>query len=160
MSAGRSDIPLIRVRLVGLPVDVYQRASEHNDELLREFALIQGDRTDHVPARLVRLVEELRARFGAFTRGPTAEIQEASARGDAAIDLHYEVPAEAAEAAARLGTLLAEADEFCRSGDLLTLAAPPEAVAFRTWFLGEFVRQIDGLSPRPWATVRERAAGG
>ena len=42
---------------------------------------------------------------------------------------------------------LAEADEFCRRGELLTLATPPEYVAFREWFLGEIVRQLDGQPP-------------
>lgn len=67
---------------------------------------------------------------------------------------------EAAEGAARLESLLDEADEFCRAGDLLTLAATGEGVAFRRWFLHEFVRQIDGRPPRAWSSVREGAADG
>lgn len=41
--AGDEAPALFPVHLVGLPVDVYQRASEHSDELLREFALIRED---------------------------------------------------------------------------------------------------------------------
>ena len=34
------------VRLLGVPVDIFLRASNHHDELIREFALIYfGDRT-------------------------------------------------------------------------------------------------------------------
>ncbi|MEA2685290.1 MAG: hypothetical protein QOE93_485, partial [Actinomycetota bacterium] len=38
-SAGPTN-ELVRVRIVGLPLAVWQRASEHGDELMREFALI------------------------------------------------------------------------------------------------------------------------
>jgi hypothetical protein len=36
----------------------------------------------------------------------------------------------------------------------LTLVTPPEAVAFRTWFLEEFVRQVAGEDPLPWPAWR------
>lgn len=152
--------PLFSVRILGLPLDVYQRASEHSDELLREFALVREDDSDHVPARLLALIDELNARFGAFTEGPRSTLQDALARGDRTIDLQYEVPAEAADAAIRLGALLDEADDFCRSGDLLTLATVPEGLAFRRWFLDEFVSQIGGRSPRPWSAAMDGAAEG
>ena len=47
--------------------------------------------------------------------------------------------------------LLEEADDYCRRGELLTLATPPELVAFRNWYLGQVVEQIDGRPPTPWA---------
>jgi hypothetical protein len=46
--------------------------------------------------------------------------------------------------------MLEEADEYCRSDQLLTLATPPTLVAFRRWYLGEFIAQIDGRPPQPW----------
>jgi hypothetical protein len=146
---------LITVRILGLPLGVLERASEHNDELLREFALIREENSQHVPSRLLALIEELNTRFGSFTEGPANSIQDALRRGDRQMDLEYQVPADAAEGAARLATLLDEADEFCRSGDLLTLATLPESLHFRRWFLEEFSRQIAGGAPRSWATFME-----
>ena len=137
-----------------------QQSAEHTDELLREFALLRGERTDHVPARLLTLIDEVRARFGAFSEGPRQLMQEAQARGETEIDLHYELPPEAGAAARRLGALFDEADEFCRSGDLLTLATPPQGVAFRRWYLDEFQRQIDGHPPRRWGALMREAGGG
>ncbi|MCU1343940.1 MAG: anti-anti-sigma factor, partial [Acidimicrobiia bacterium] len=32
----------------------------------------------------------------------------------------------------------------------LTLAAPPDIMAFRRWFVEEFVREMAGEAPRPW----------
>lgn len=145
---------LVAVRILGMSMKVYQASSEHSDELIREFALIAGgDSTDHVPARLLALIDTLNARFGAFAAAPTSAIDAARQRGDVEIDLVYQVPPEAGPACAELTALLDQADDFCRSGDLLTLATPHEAVVFRHWFLDEFVRQTAGLPPRPWSTV-------
>jgi hypothetical protein len=151
---------LVSVSILGMPLEVMQRSSEHSDELLREFALIRGEGSDHVPARLLALIEELRGRFGSFSEGPRQAMQAALERGDATIDLHYDVPPTVAAAARQLGDLLDEADEFCRSGDLLTLATQPEGLAFRHWYLDEFQRQIAGQPPRPWSGVMEGAGPG
>jgi hypothetical protein len=67
------------------------------------------------------------------------------------VTLVYRVPPEIRDAVIALAGMLAEADEYCRQGDLLTLAPPPEAVRFRDWYLSEFVRQCDGLPAKPWA---------
>ena len=146
---------LVEVRIIGMPMDVYQQASEHTDELMREFALIREAETSegghHVPRRLLELVEQLSGQFGPFTGPQQAQLAQAVEDGATSIDLDYRVPAAAREACIDLGRTLDEADEFCRQGqELLTLATPSRAVAFRNWFLEEFVRQIDGHPPTPW----------
>ncbi|MEA2843095.1 MAG: hypothetical protein QOJ69_766 [Actinomycetota bacterium] len=145
-------LELVEIRILGLPVDVSQRAAEHNDELMREFALIRGQDTsdEAVPARLLTLVDELRARYAGFTTQPEADLSDAAAAGRTTIDLVYLVPPAAASGAAELDDLLDEADSFCQAGDLLTLTTPPETLAFRRWFLREFVRQAAGEPPAPW----------
>ena len=155
---------LVEVRLEQLPLDVYRQTSEHNDELLREFALIKErdpDESRSVPRRLLALIAELEARFSAFSAEQTRQLEAALARGEKAIDLVYRVPPEVRQATIDLGRMLDEADDFCREGkDLLTLATPPAALAFRRWFLEEFVRQIDGEPPRPWPEYARRPEGG
>lgn len=141
---------LVEVRIVGLPLDAYREASEHNDELMREFALIRGGDAD-VPKRLLELVNQLTERYGKLTGRQQAALDAAVAGGEERIDLVYQLPADAKQAVVELGNLLDEADAYCREGtDLLTLAAPPRALAFRRWFLDQFVRQIDGLEPTLW----------
>ena len=151
---------LVTVRILGMPLVVMQRSAEHSDELLREFALIREEGSDHVPARLLALIDELQGRFGSFSEGPRQAMQDAMDRGDETIDLSYDVPPAVAAAARQLGDLLDEADEFCRAGDLLTLATQPEAVVFRHWYLEEFQRQVDGEPPRPWSSVIKTAGPG
>lgn len=149
---------MTEVRLLDVSLADYQRSTEHHDELIREFALINearrteviGEGAPEVPARVLALVDDLTARFAAFGAGPTTALREALERGEERIDLLYTVPPEVGPAAAELNRLLDEADEFCRAGDLLTLATPPEAAAFRRWFLDQFVTQTAGAPPTPW----------
>ena len=157
---------LVDVRLVNLSLVAYRRASEHHDELLREFALITegrrdcGDAAAAVPVRLLALIDDLNARFSAFTAEPTAALRDAVDRGDEHIDLVYRVPADVGPAAEQFNDLLDEADQFCRAGDLLTLATPPDAAAFRRWFLEEFASQTAGAEPTPWPGRYGAAARG
>ena len=147
---------LVEVRLVDLPTDVHRAAAEHADELRREFTLLRAQRQGRsggaVPDRLLDLMDDLEARFSGFTDATEQELEDAIARGVASVELVFRVPPEAAAAAAELGAMLDEADDFCRSGDaLLTLETPPAALAYRRWYLEEFSRQIDGLPPCPWS---------
>jgi hypothetical protein len=153
---GTAEQDLITILILGMPVPVYLRASEHGDELMREFALIAASAAGaggelEVPTRLTAVVEEMRGRFSGFTLQPEAELADAARRRVDVINLEYRLPRDAIQAVADLGDLLDEADEFCRTGDLLTLATPAEALAFRRWFLGEFARQAAGEAPRSWS---------
>jgi hypothetical protein len=152
MSAIRTDSPLKTVRLEGLPLRMLAAAQEQVDGLLREFALVTGGgSSDGVPHRLLELAASLRGQYAAYTDDSRRRIDAAAHRRDVAIDVSMQVPADAADAAQRLLTLLDEADAYCRSGDLLTLATPPDLLAFRRWYLGEFVRQISGAPQQRWS---------
>ena len=151
---------LVEVRLLALRLADMRASQAHHDELFREFALIAGNdpATSHdVPARLLAVIEELRGNFAAFTSGPQAELTAAIDRGETEVDVIFQVPPTIEEGAARLAELLNEADAYCRNGDLLTLAPPPSSVAFRNWYLGEFVAQARGADPTPWPEYRARA---
>lgn len=146
---------LVTIRLLGLPVAIHAQSSEHSDELMREFTYIRAQSADpdasDVPSKLLDLVDELTGRFSGFTAGSQAELDAAIADGKTSIDLEYVVPPDVAGACIHLGELLEAADQYCREGEvLLTLATPDDLVAYRKWFLGEFVRQADGEAPRPW----------
>lgn len=139
---------LITVEFPQFPLLVWARAQEQTDELLREFRLLSLREPEHaVPRDLLALVDEVSARFARVQNEPERRRDEAYERGESSVDLVYELPAEAAIAAVRLGLQLDAADDFCRNGQLLTLAATPEQRAFRWWFLLEFPRQQHGQPP-------------
>ncbi len=144
---------LVKIDLLQLPLEVWQRTQEHVDGLLREFALIVQDAeaTAATPGRLLALVQELNAVYGHLSQSQRAEMESALERGDTTIDLTYQLPPAAGGAVRSLGDMLDEADDYCRRGDhLLTLATPPEELRFRHWFIDEFVDQIGGAKPTPW----------
>jgi hypothetical protein len=143
------------VWMLGFPLDVYLRAQEHADGLIREFSLIAQDRAAgngvDVPARLISIVNELSTQYSGLSTEPDAKRDDAIERGEHSLDLLYRVPADAASAISHLGDIFDEADSYCRAGrHLLSLATPPESLEFRRWFLGEFAKQIAGAAPTPW----------
>ncbi len=151
---------LVEVRLLALDLADLHHAEAHHDELFREFALIAASvpSPDHeLPGQLLALIADLTSQFAGFTSGPQAELATAAERGDQQVDVAYQVPRHIDEAVTRFAELLTAADDYCRHGDLLTLAPPPEAVAFRNWYLGEFVAQARGSNPTPWPEYRARA---
>ena len=148
------------IRLEGLPIAIHRRASEHSDAVNRELSLIAAGDDDSVPARLQSLSQRLTAQYSSMASEQAAQVQEAADRGDEVIDLEYRLPAEVADGAAELGRMLDEVDEYCRHGELLSLITPPDALAYRRWFLGEFVRQVhDRAAPLPWGEYAAEALG-
>jgi hypothetical protein len=146
---------LLDVYLVNFPLDVYQRAQEHADGLIREFTLIAQDRAGgnavDLPVQLLAIIGELASQYADVSSRPEAQRDAAIQRGESFVDLHYQVPREAAAASIHLGSIFDAADDYCRAGQhLLSLATPPEALEFRRWFINEFVSQIRGAEPVPW----------
>ena len=153
---------LITVEIVGLPVDVQREAQQQNDELTRELVLVaeqlrqEGD-SAALPVRFVEVVGTLSSRYSMFTADQEQQLRTAIESGAEWLDLTYRVPRSAAAAAAHLGDILDEADEYCRRGKLLlTLATPATLVTFRRWFLDQFVSQAAGGRPVSWVEYAAR----
>ena len=151
-----SQDPLVDVVLLGIPIDLRERAQQHSDELVREMTLIamqirEGD-GDALPVRLTQLVAEVQVTYGAFSAQPDAEFEKAVAAGlDVVPKVVYTVPAHVGPFARHLIEILEETDEFCREGSyLLALASPPDIHAYRIWALREFERQIAGEAALSW----------
>lgn len=151
------DGDLVRVRLLGVPVRLWERSTEAHDELMRELSLLTygveggAQRSDDLPTRLLELVAELRRRYGGTRGRDDATRQAALVSGAERVDLEYQVPRAVTEMAPALVALLDEVDGYCRSDAyLLTLACDDGVKAFRRWYVGEFVRQAEGRAPQPW----------
>lgn len=150
---------LVELHLIGLPLDIWARSQEHMDGLLREFALLAAGEANnpnsHVPRRLLELMKELQANYQGVTSEQDAQIEEAWEAGQTTIDLTYRLPPDVADASVRLDAALDEADNYCRTGEyLLSLATPPEPLAFRRWALGQFIDQIAGRPAQSWQEWR------
>jgi anti-sigma regulatory factor (Ser/Thr protein kinase) len=149
------------VRFLGVPVGAYLELQQHNDALFRELELIgvelgSGDAAP-MPERLVRLVEEFRARFPGVPDGYRNPVAAADARGAATVDLEVRLAPALVPAARAYVDLLERADELCRSGAMLT-QPPSEAVrSLRRWFIDELTAQLlDHAPPTPAGGARGR----
>ena len=146
----------VEVHLLDLPVPLAARAQQHVDELLREFALVDtgasGGDDAHVPPRLQALIDTLVRRFAGVNDAARERLEAAIDRGDERIPDHVlSLPPEAGPASQAVGAMLDEADEYCARGQhLLTLATPPDLLAYRRWYLDEIVAQLAGQPPTPW----------
>jgi serine phosphatase RsbU (regulator of sigma subunit)/anti-sigma regulatory factor (Ser/Thr protein kinase) len=146
----------VAVRLVGMPMDLVRRTSEHYDALYREFRLLSEDvaETRAVPARLTGLIAEMGTRFQGLNAGSENVWQANLRRAEPVGDLALDVPPALLPAIAHYDDLLEEADTYCRSGVLLTLPPEPAVVALRRWVMDEFRRQVAGNDPVPWSASR------
>lgn len=144
----------VEVRILGLPLELQVRSQEHFDDLRRELALIAGGAAtepSRLPARLLALVDELEGQYAAVSEAVEVQLEEALHEGAETRDLVLLVPPEAEDACRRLREALEEADRFCAAGEfVLNLVTPPDLVALREWYLGEFVRQLHGEDPTSW----------
>src|SRR5438270_11387646 len=99
--------------------------------------------------RLLEIAATSDAEYANLNRSAEAEVEAALARGDETITVSVWVPAEFKQHIIESVPVLVEVDEYCRNGMLLTLATPDNLREFWSWYLGEFVRQIDGGNPTP-----------
>src|ERR671934_244328 len=85
------------VRFVGVPVRAYLELQQYNDALFRELELIDVELRARpasptpLPERLVRLVEEFRARFPGVADGYREPVAAAAARSAPTVDLEAQV---------------------------------------------------------------------
>lgn len=147
---GSDDGPLHTVTLLNLPVQLLLDERDRHDSLLRELALLTLSRDADHPPRLVELSRLLAAGHDAADPRPDEEVDDAARRGLTSLDVTRQVSATTVDAARRLETLMAEADAYCRSEQLLTLPRSALQVRLSTWYLDQLRRQVGGESPRPW----------
>jgi hypothetical protein len=147
----------IAVHLRSLPVRLADRSQEHFQGLLREFELIAGgtgqdEGSSKVPARLMDLVTSITTAYSGINNDAHQRLNDAIDRREEVIPDHVlVVPRTAGPAAKALQDIVEEGDEYCRQGShLLTLATPPDLVAYRRWYLGQILGQLDGQPAIPW----------
>lgn len=139
----------VEVCIEQIPVALYLEAEQHNDAVMREFALIAqaagssgGGRV--VPRRLLELGEEVRSAFKGAVPELRLQVDEAIRQGSSTVDLRLRATVAGWRAFLRLARQLDEADRYCQEGDLLTLVSSPEVRRFRRWYAGQVASQVAG----------------
>ncbi|MCU1426159.1 MAG: hypothetical protein JWL83_159 [Actinomycetia bacterium] len=144
---------MLRVELLDFPLETMRRAQQHSEEVLREFQLIahsiESDDA-RVPKRLLELAAHSDERYAGLNPHAEDEVDAAIAEGREYVDLEVWVPPTFKDDTFEAVPVLLEVEEYCRSGQLLTLLPTDDVRAFWVWYLSEFVRQIDGEAPVSW----------
>lgn len=141
-----------QVKLVDFPLRAGIRARQHRESLLREFAIIAtgGGGEADIPKRLLEIATLHEERYAGLNPEADDAIDVAIASGAEFVDLLVSVPTRVKQDTLDLVPLLLEVNEYCNSGDLLTLAPDDEIRAYWFWFLAQFVRQLNGHAPESW----------
>jgi hypothetical protein len=140
--------------LLNYPVVLGAAQNERSTDLLREFQLMAGaggaDAAVPALARLELLAEELMAKYGPDLTEPSAELRQAIHDNETNTVLHYPLFPVSRAIILDYARMMEGIDDSCRDAVLMTLPPSPEMYALRRWTVEEFVRQYDGLDPRPW----------
>ena len=135
------------------PLRLWARQQQHTDEVLREFTLLIGGQeigADSAPVQLVELAQMFTDSFGQLIDELNATRQARYDAGDDRMDWRVPLPRTTPQLMRQVQAVWAAVDAYCSSGQLLTLARPPEVIAMQAWATEELVRQCDGAEPRPW----------
>lgn len=145
-----TDTEVRDVRLERIPVPLWNQTRTWFLGLLREFdVLASSEPASATPTQLLEFVADAREKFSRFTQTDVV-LEEALARGDTHLDLDLRLPESAAPTARELRSLIDRAEEYCRSGEMLTLMPTAEMRRFTHWYLDEVVDQLEGGEPTPW----------
>ncbi|MEP6665504.1 MAG: ATP-binding protein [Nocardioidaceae bacterium] len=147
----RTSVDEVPIDLIDVPVQLLIHYRTRFRDLRREMTLIALDtgESSTVAGRLTVTALKLEPYRNVGTVAGK-QVDEAVEAGLDRVELHYDLPVAALPGIRELQRLLHEADDFCRSRLLLTLASGPQETALRDWFLGELVAQARGVAPTPW----------
>lgn len=143
------------VVLLDYPLLLGAEQNERTTDLLRELALLTASNARHPaePAALARLeviAREVTEKYGPQLAEPSPEFRRAFAAHAATTVLRYELSPDSRAQIVDYAHLMEDLDAACRDAALITLAPSEPIHALRRWTVQEFVRQYDGLPPRPW----------
>ncbi len=146
--------PHVPVTLPGVPAELYAGFRMHFRELRRELRLLALAHESEYPlaANLGTLLTDFETHLQ-HADGIEAVSHSGPGGPAGTTDLALRMPESTPQIVGQLLDLLDLADAFCHAERLLSLARTPEQRRFQRWFLGEFVRQAEGMAPSPWSST-------
>jgi PAS domain S-box-containing protein len=142
--------PTVNVEWQDLPLLLFQVVLEHNEALMREFALERLGEIDPVSDTAPPPVAAAAAARARLAQAVAEYRPLAGTQGHADVTLRLE-PRDVS-ALAGLLPVLEEAEQLSAAGRILTQPALPELRQLREWCITEIVRQAEGAAPIPWRT--------
>jgi hypothetical protein len=154
----RNDAPVhsadeVLVRFGDVPVSGFLALQEQNDAVNRDVDLVligwdEGLRSQ-VPEDLLRLVHEMRSRFGRPTSRHRAAVEVAATQGWTSVDLEEWVSPSSVESTYHYVVLLEQIEAYAGQGHLLVARPADGTVRLRRWFADQVAAQVNG-APHTW----------
>jgi hypothetical protein len=143
------------VVFVDLPPRLWDEARQYRAALRREFAFIVAAGLDGTALgrRLIEIARTTDTRYADLNLESEIVIDDALSRGEDSCTVIVEVPSNLKEHILGAIPVLVEIDQYCRDGAMLLRPTTPELRRFASWYLGEFVGQIDGRPPKSWRAL-------
>jgi hypothetical protein len=142
--------------LVDYPVALGGAMNERTVDLLRELQLMTSDDSSDAEQGLVRELKELATYvtevWGDRLAEPNIELRRALEGGVPTTNLEYPMAAGGRAGVLNYARMMETIDDYCRRAALMSLPPEPDVYALRRWTVEEYVRQFDGLAPRPWGS--------
>lgn len=137
------------------PLRVWARSRQHSDEVMREFTLmLEGERSGQTvheaPRALVALADMFTTRFGPLLDQLYAARWAALEAGQDRMDSEVALVEGTPDLLAQVRAVMEAVDDFCRTGDLLTLEREEVDRRLFDWTMSELVAQYEGREPTPW----------
>lgn len=137
------------------PLRVWARSRQHSDEIMREFTLmLEGERSGQTnldaPKALVDLASMFTSRFGPLLDQLYAAREAALEAGKDRMDSEVALVEGTPELLTQVRTVMDMVDEYCRTGDLLTLERDEVDRRLFDWSMTELVAQYEGREPTAW----------
>jgi hypothetical protein len=140
--------------LLNYPVRLGGAMNERTVDLLRELQLMTSDGATSSGLVALRELRELGTyaleTWGSRLSEPDQELRRALDAGESSTVMRFPMAAGMRSMVLDYARMMETIDDYCRRAALMTLAPTPEVYALRRWTVEEFVRQFDGLVPRPW----------
>jgi anti-sigma regulatory factor (Ser/Thr protein kinase) len=139
------------------PAALSLRIDQHIDEVIHELKLIDS-RPSSPSAELAALITGLLSAPYA-RRTAVQRAVDAAEAGATHVDVGLPMPREAAPAVRGLLVAMRQADELCRSHEMLTVPATPDMDLLREWFTHNMVTQLeddaDPVTYDEWLALRD-----
>jgi hypothetical protein len=137
------------------PLRVWARSRQHSDEVMREFTLmLEGERSGQttldVPKALVDLASMFTTQFGPLLDQLYAAREKALDEGRDRMDSEVALVEGTPALLDRVREVMDAVDDYCRTGDLLTLERDETERRLFDWTMAELVGQYEGREPTAW----------
>jgi anti-sigma regulatory factor (Ser/Thr protein kinase) len=141
---------MLEIRLLGMPVELFDHLRRHFNELGRELRLLALSEPDRYPLAVEFSETFLQVEYERRQVAGIEHLDQAIQDGGETVDLTYVTPPTAPATMERLRQLVHRVYAELSGTVLLSISPPGDLVALVDWYFGEFTRQAAGEAPLAW----------